>query len=473
MTSETPPEASGENIGHEMHRWAQDLAPIWRSLTGHGVRETLAYIQGILPDLQIREVASGEAAFDWTVPDEWTLRDAWIENEAGERVVDLADHPLHVVGYSVPVDRWMDRAELDQHLHSLPDQPDAIPYITSYYAPRWGFCLSHRQRLALPEGRYRAVVDATLAPGSLTYGELLIPGETEEEILLSTYVCHPAMANNELSGVVVTTALARYLASGAAPFSALIASPEASGEAGEGGSRQRRYSYRIVFVPETLGSIVYIQRNLEVLRERVRAGFVLTCIGDERATSMVPTRWGDTASDRVARHVLKHLAPEHTEYSFLERGSDERQYCSPGVDLPIASLMRSKYGTYPEYHTSLDDLDFVTPAGLAGGLAIARACVDALDADRIPVTTTPCEPQLGKRGLYPTLSTRDRSLQPRALVDLLAHADGHRTLLEIADVIGVPMDEAVRLCSRLEDEGLIDSFPTVPERPPRLRRPTL
>ncbi|OZC03413.1 DUF4910 domain-containing protein [Rubricoccus marinus] len=449
-----------------MHQWAKGLAQTWRSITGPGVRETLRYIQDLLPNLKIREVATGESAFDWTVPDEWTLRAAWIENEAGERVIDVANHPLHVVGYSVPTDQWLDRAELETHLHSLPDQLDAIPYVTSYYAPRWGFCLTHRQRLKLPEGRYRAVVDSTLMPGVLNYGELLIPGETEEEILLSTYICHPAMANNELSGIVVTTALARYLASDGRPF-------DAAGVESEGAPRRRRYSYRIVFVPETIGSIVYISRNLDALRARVRAGFVLTCIGDERAYSMVPTRWGTTASDRVARHVLRHHAPEHNEYSFLDRGSDERQYCSPGVDLPVASLMRSKYGTYPEYHTSLDDLDLVTPRGLAGGFAIAKECVDALEADRIPVATTPCEPQLGKRGLYPTLSTRDRSLQPRALVDLLAYADGHSTLLEIADTIGVPMREAVQLCTRLEDEGLIDSFPTVPEFPPRLRRPTL
>lgn len=424
------------DLGGRMHGWARALWPMRRSLTGPGVRETLRYLQGLLPGLTLHAVPSGARAFDWTVPDEWTLRAAYVEDESGHRVIDVDRHGLHVVGYSEPVDAWMDLDALQAHLHSRPDLPGAVPYVTSYYERRWGFCLSHRQREALAPGRYRVVVDADLAPGVLNYGELVLPGETKDEVLLSTYVCHPQMANNELSGPVVAAALAQQLA--ALP--------------------RRRFTYRFVFVPETIGAIVYLSRHLDTLRKRVRAGYVLTCLGDERAYSLLPSRQGDTLADRAARHVLGHLAP-YTEYDFLDRGSDERQYCSPGVDLPVASVMRSKHGTFPEYHTSLDDLELVTPAGLAGGLAALLGCLDVIERDRVPVATTPCEPQLGRRGLYPTLSTRTSTQSVRPMMDLLAFADGTRSLLGIAERIGVPFAEADALCVRLEAEGLIRVTP--------------
>ena len=420
-------------VGDFCHELARELFPICRSLTGPGVRETLAHLKALLPDLAIHEVASGTSAFDWVVPDEWTIRDAYIADESGIRLVDFRSHNLHIVGYSEPVDIWVDLEELNNHLYSLPDQPSAIPYVTSYYSRRWGFCLSHQQRESLKPGRYHVVVDADLKPGVLNYGELVIPGETKEEIFISTYICHPSMANNELSGPVVATALALWASS----------------------LERKKYTYRFVFIPETIGSIVYLSRNISHLKSHVIAGFNISCIGDDRAYSYLPSRNGNTLSDKAALHVLKHLAPDFARYTWLDRGSDERQYCAPGVDLPMATITRSKYGTYPEYHTSLDDLTVVTPTGLAGGFEALKKAIEAIEYSTKFKVSVLGEPQLGRRGLYPTVSARGSADAVRGMMNLISYCDGERSLLEIADVIGMPIWDVVKLAKPLIENGLL------------------
>lgn len=423
------------DIGLQMHELCRRVFPICRSLTGDGVRQTLDILREYLPGLQTFEVPSGEKCFDWEVPPEWNIRDAFIIAPSGEKVVDFQKSNLHVVGYSVPVNRKINLDELQNHLYSLPEQPDAIPYITSYYKERWGFCLTENQRKNLAPGEYTVVIDSDLKPGNLTYGELILEGESDREIFLSTYICHPSMANNELSGPAVTAFIAQWLKN----------------------SDRRKYTYRIVFIPETIGSIVYLSKNLERLKKKVFAGYILTCIGDERAYSYLPSRAENSPSDKIALHVLRNLHPDFVKYSFLDRGSDERQYCSPNVDLPMASLMRTKYGEYPEYHTSLDDLNLVTPAGLSGGFDVVQKCLECLENDEILRSTVCGEPQLGKRGLYPTLGTKDTKAQVENLMNLLAYCDGTMFLSEIAEKINVPMWELFSMVETLKQEKLLVS----------------
>jgi aminopeptidase-like protein len=427
------------DIGDEMYGWARDLFPICRSITGNGVRQTLGYLQKLLPGMEICEVPSGTKVLDWVVPQEWNIRDAFIADESGARIVDFRQNNLHVVGYSEPVLAEMTLNELQPHLHSLPAMPDAIPYVTSYYERRWGFCLSQRVRDTLRPGKYRAVVDSTLTPGALSYGEIVLSGmgphnNDSREVFLSTYICHPSMANNELSGPVVTTALVRWLCS----------------------LPQRRYTYRVVFVPETIGSLTYLSEHMDEMKRNTIAGYVVTCVGDDRAYSFLQSRSGNTLADSITKHVIKHHYQDCAVYDFLERGSDERQYCSPGVDLPVVSLMRSKYGTYPEYHTSLDDLNLISPQGLAGAFGALQRCITLIEANATYRTTCFGEPQLGRRGLYPTLSQRGSGLQVKTMMDILAFADGTRDLISLAERIGVSAETCVPIIARLIEERLLE-----------------
>lgn len=420
-------------LGRQSHALATELWPINRSLTGPGVRETLEIIGRELPGLQRHRIASGETAFDWIVPDEWACDSARLIGPQGHIICDFAQNNLHLVGYSVPTQVELSLADLQQHLHSLPEQPDAIPYVTAYYGEVWGFCLTHNVRKSLEDGLYKVEINTTRSPGHLDYADLVIEGETDHEILLSTYVCHPSMANNELSGPVLAHALAKIIA----------AEPK------------RHFTYRFVFVPETIGAIIYLSRNLDRMKTQTIAGFQLSCVGDERAWGYVPSRWGDRLCDRVALEVLDQKKIEYQEFHFLQRGSDERQYCAPGVDLPVCSVTRSKYGTFPEYHTSLDDLNFVTATGLAQSIGFYRDVIRVLETNRTPQAAVLGEPQLGKRGLYSNTSKVHHAHNARALVDVLAYADGTRDLLALSQHFGRPYWDLAEIYAVLEKVGLV------------------
>ena len=443
MTSEFPSDELIEAIfdeskvpefGASMFELAEELWPLNRSLTGAGNRETLHILKREFPGLVVHEVPSGTEAFDWTVPDEWAIRAAWIKAPSGEVFCNFADNNLHVVGYSEPVHKTIPLAELQEHLYSLPEQPDAIPYVTSYYNRHWGFCLSQERRAQLEEGDYEVFIDSDLVPGSLSFGEIIIPGDEPSEVLLSTYICHPSMANNELSGVVLALQLAKWLES----------------------LPSRKHTYRILFVPETIGPIVYLSKHLEHLKKHVIAGYVLTCVGDDRSYSYIPSRNGETLADKVALHVLKHLDPNFSQYTWAERQSDERQYCAPHVDLPVASIMRTKYGSYPEYHTSLDTLGkVVTPEGLAGAMLAYMGAIQILELDFYPIVATICEPQLGKYNLYPKISKKGNYENTLLMRNLLSRSDGDGRLSDIAREFSTPFGELFVLARELREKGLL------------------
>lgn len=420
--------------GKKMYQMIERLFPICRSITGDGVRETLNILKEEIPQLQIKSVPSGTRVFDWVIPPEWRIRAAYIENEAGERIIDMAENNLHVMGYSAPLDKYVNLQELKEYIYIQENQPDAIPYVTAYYKECSGFCMSKNQRDSLPEGRYHMYIDSELFDGELTYGEVILPGETELEVLLSTYICHPSMANNELSGPVVAIALIQWLSS----------------------LKNRKYTYRIVIIPETIGSITYLSQNLEDMKARTIAGFVLSCVGDDRTYSYLPSRTGNTLADRAAQNVLHFHYPEYKKYTFLDRGSDERQYNAPGVELPVCVVCRSKYGEFPEYHTSLDNLTLVSEKGLEGALEVYKQIVMSIEYNAFYKIKCLCEPQLGKRGLYPTISKKGCYYNVKSMVDFIAYADGKHDLIQISDIIGVPIRELILVIEKLLKAELLE-----------------
>lgn len=416
--------------GAELHALVERLYPICRSITGDGVRQTLDII-GEHIALDRHEVPTGTAVLDWTIPQEWNIRDAYVAAPDGTRVIDFQESNLHVVGYSVPVNERMPLSELREHLHTLPDQPSWVPYRTSYYAPAWGFCLAQEKLDALPDGDYDVVIDSTLSDGSLTYGEHVVPGRVTDEVIVSCHVCHPSLANDNLAGIAVAVSLAQQLA-----------------------LTQPHYTYRFLFMPGTIGSITWLARNASRI-EKVRHGLVLACAGDPGSLTYKKSRRDDAEIDRVMQHVLR--SRDHRVVDFSPYGYDERQFCSPGFNLGVGSLTRTPYAGYPEYHTSADNPGFVSPAAMEDTLGALRDAFGVLDRNRRYVNLSPYgEPQLGKRGLYDSLGGRSDAKQAQmAMLWVLNLADGEHSLLDIAERAGLPFDIVDVAARALHDAGLV------------------
>jgi aminopeptidase-like protein len=419
-------------LGERMYELVRELYPICRSITGNGVRETLRRV-GEHISLKVREVPTGTKVFDWTVPKEWNIKDAYVRNSDGLKVIDFEKSSLHVLNYSTPIRKRMSLAELRKHLYTLPDHPDWIPYKTSYYQERWGFCLSQNQLDSLAEGSYEVVIDSSLEAGSLTYAECLIPGESSDEVLISCHICHPSICNDNLSGIALSTFLARSLQ-----------------------ERRLRYSYRFIFIPGTIGAITWLALN-ESTVGRIKHGLVVANVGDSGKMHYKKSRRGDAEIDRAVAHALKHSGSPYEIIDFSPYGYDERQFCSPGFDLAMGSLTRTPWGAYPEYHTSADDLSLVQPRYLADSCKTYFSVLDILENNAYYLNQNPkCEPQLGKRGLYRTMGGNVESKEAElAMLWVLNLSDGHHSLLEIAERSKLAFSRVRAAARALETAGLL------------------
>ena len=420
--------------GKAMYGLACELFPIPRSITGQGFRDSLEILNKTLGGgiLKFHSIKSGTKVFDWIVPDEWNVKEAYIITPEGEKICDFKKHNLHLLNYSEAIDQEIELEELQDHLYSIEEMPDAIPYVTSYYKRRWGFCLTHNERKKLKKGKYKVYIDAKHDEnGFLDYADFILPStqNSKDEILISTYLCHPSMANNELSGPVVAIFLAKWLLS----------------------LKERRYNYRFVIIPETIGSIVYLSKHLEHLKKHVKAGFVLSCLGDDHTYSLIHTPKENTLSDKVALHTLKNKE-NFKAFSFLDRGSDERQYNAPLVNLGIVGVCRTRYGDYDGYHNSKDDLNFISEKGLMGGLQSMQEMILNLEINAVYKNTIVCEPNLGKRGLYHTLSTANDI--PLAC-NFLAYCDGENDIIDIANILNMQAYEFKKLLEKIKFYGLV------------------
>jgi aminopeptidase-like protein len=426
------------SYGVEMYSWMKMLFPLNRSLSGEGNRKTLRFLKTLVPNIKIGEFKSGHSAFDWMIPHEWNITDAFIERSDGSKVAEFSNCNLHLVGYSVPIDKIVSKEELLKHIHYVDEMPNAIPYVTSYYESDWGFCISKHEFEKLGEGPFRVYIDSSFKGseegGVLNFGEVVLKGKSTQEILFSTYICHPSMANNELSGPVLSIALIKNLS-----------------------KTNHHYTYRFLFLPETIGSICYLSKNFEKMKKNIIAGWVLTCIGDEGTFSYIPSRLGNNYADRITKEVLGIQVPEYISYSWLDRGSDERQYCSPGIDLPICGITRSKYDTYPEYHTNLDNLGLVSEESLEKSLEVLLHLVKKIESQRVPKSTILCEPQMGRRNLYSNLSTRKSySAQTRKIMDVLSYLDGSHTLEDISNKCGIDLYQINEIIETLLAHKIIE-----------------
>ena len=416
-----------------------NLFPICRSLTGRGIKKTLKIIKNEFSDLKIYSIPSGTKVFDWNVPSEWNVTDAYVLDKDNKKIINFKLNSLHLIGYSIPVNKILNKIQLFKNLYSLPKQPEAIPYITSYYKKYWGFCITHNKKIEFDKkykknDKFKVIIKSNLnSKGNLNYGELVIPGKSKQEILISTYICHPSMANNELSGPIVTMSLIKHFKK----------------------FKKLNKTIRFIFIPETIGSITYLSKNLNNLKSNVIGGYNLSCIGDDRQHSCMLSKYENSPSDKALLEAYKKLKIKFKLYSFLKRGSDERQYNSPGIDLPITSIFRSKYGEYPEYHTSLDDFNLVTIKGVKGGFKVAKKAIEILLNNIIPKNKILCEPQMGKRGLYPNLSTKSGSKKSKIYMNFLQYADGKNDLKFIAKKIKINLRSAKKKYFFLKKNNLI------------------
>lgn len=420
--------------GYKIYSWAKDLFPFHRSITGIGLRKTLKYLKNEFSEMKIHNVKTGYKAFDWQVPKEWKIHEAYISDLNGKKIVDYKKSNLHVVGYSSSVNKVLDYKNLQKHLFSLPYQPSAIPYLTSYYKKMWGFCLSEKQRKKFnKKKKYKVFINANHFDGKLNYGEIYLKGKSKQEILLSTNVCHPSLANNELSGPVIALAIAKYIK-----------------------KLNRNFSYRIVFVPETIGALVFLKRNKKNLK-KIKAGFVLSCIGDNRNYSVVNSRYANTYADKVAEFNYTYNNIKFKKFSYLSRGSDERQYCSPNFNLPVCTILRTRFGDYPEYHTSLDNLKLISPKGLENSYKMMKSLIQIIENNKKFVATKLGEPFLHKYNLKQGVSGFNRPLkkETKIISDILAYSDGSNDLINISKIIRRDFDKIVMISKKLSQLKLI------------------
>ena len=407
------------------------LYPINRCLTGKGVRHTLKILKETQSKLKIKSIKSGTKVFDWIIPPEWNVKNSFIITPDGKKICDYKKNNLHVIQYSTAVKKKMNLKNLKKFLYSIPSMPNAIPYLTSYYKKRFGFCISESEKKKLKKGNYKIHIDTTFKKGVLNYGEIYLPGKSKKEIFLSTNICHPSMANNELSGPVVTLFLSKWI----------------------GSLKNRNYSYRIIFIPETIGSISYLKFNLEVMKKNIVAGFNIVCVGDEKNYSYIPSRNGDSVADKVALKILRKKKIKFKNFSWLDRGSDERQYCAPGVDLPICSITKSKYGDYKEYHSSLDDLNFISKKGLGESLDLYKEIILEIEKNLYPRVNVTCEPFLSRRGLHHNLARRGIN---NLYQNILSYADGKKSLIEISNLCKSNLATCKKALTILNKKKLIE-----------------
>ena len=415
------------------------LYPINRSLTGEGIQKTLKIIKKEFPELKIRKILSGSKVYDWKVPPEWNISDAYVVDKNGNKIIDFKVNNLHVVSYSIPINKIITKKDLFKNIYYLKKQPNAIPYITSYYERRWGFCISYKEKIKFDKiysskDKFKVVIRSKFnSKGFLNYGELVLKGRSKKEIFISTYICHPSLANNELSGPLVSMCLINHFKK----------------------NQNLEKTIRFIFIPETIGSIVYLNKNLKNLKANVIGGYNLSCIGDNRQHSCMLSKQCTAPSDIALIEAYKRLKIKYKTYSFLQRGSDERQYNSPGIDLPISSIFRTMYGMYPEYHTSLDNFNLVTLKGITGGFKVAKTAIEILLKNRFPRSKILCEPKMDKRGLYPTLGTKYSSSITRHYMDFLIYSDGRNSLERIAEIIKISKFKSIEIYKILNKNNLL------------------